>query len=66
MKLEVILPNKNFQSRRGWGMWMKLNKGVYDAFSEEVKTKPVWRGQRDYLEEAEGIFFLSLNFIHIE
>lgn len=59
MKLEVILPKKNFQSRRRWGMWMKLNKGVYDAFSAEVNTKPVWRGQRDYLEEAEGIFFSS-------
>lgn len=62
MKLEVILPKKNFQSRRGWGMWMKLNKGVYDAFSAEVKTKPVWRGQRDYLEEAEGIFFPLIKF----
>lgn len=62
MKLEVILPKKNFQSRRGWGMWMKLNKGVYDAFSAEVNTKPVWRGQRDYLEEAEGICFPLIKF----
>ena len=59
MKLKVILPKKKFPSRRGWGMWTKLDKGMYDAFSEEVKTSPsVWRSKEIILRKQK-IFFPS-------